>query len=290
MRGLVNWREAAACYANLAQATLAAILPVAMEEVARRVRAEPKSSPALLALDSLGGRALTPKSALNFVLLYDNAQSLCGVGSGGESSIHEFHSHLVRMMRTVLTSRTKEGRLYEISSRVRPSGKSGLVTTSVAGFQDYQTEQGETWEHLALTRARVVAGPADLAERIEQIRQEVISLETSQSRLVVELQALRRRFVENPVSGNRSGAWELRLGRGRLLDIEGFSQAGALLAGSPSRSVGGQLEASVSTGWVADAQAKTLHSCYRLLRAVLQVARLTARGQFDPYDIGTGRG
>ena len=287
LRGLTSWHEAAASYFDLAKAALAAILPIALGHAAKRHHVENAGGTALLALDSLGAGTLTAKSALNFILLYDS-QPQDGLQSGSKVSAQKFHSQVTRTLVTALTSKMKEGQIYKISDRIRPSGQRGLVATSVAAFRVHQLERAETWEHLALTRAQVVAGPSKLASRIERIRREIISGETSSKRLAFDMRLLRRRFVEATVFGRRSGDWELRLGRGRLLDIEGFSQAGVLLAGSPARSIGEQLAATASTGWITDAQAKTLHSTHTLLRTVLQVARLTAKGQFDPYGIGTG--
>ncbi len=287
LRGLSRWYEAAASYSDLAQATLATLLPIAIDHVAQRHGMEDIGDVAILALDSLGAGTLTSKSGLNFILLY-SSQPEDELRLEGKVAPPILYAQVTRTLVTALTSKIKEGQLYKISDRIRPSGKTGLVATSVTAFKAYQIERAGTWEHLALTRSRVIAGPDRIARWIEQVRCEIISREISSAKLAQDICALRREFVDRPISTRVSDDWELRLGRGKLVDIEGFLQAGALLMGSRSTTINEHLGATLSIGWITKGQAEVLHATYRLLRAVLQVARLTANGRFNPYRIGTG--
>ena len=83
------------------------------------------------------------------------------------SSAHLGHSQyfnrLTQRLITAISAPTPEGMLYEVDMRLRPSGNAGPVATSLEGFAAYQKDKAWTWEHMALTRARIVSGPAELA-------------------------------------------------------------------------------------------------------------------------------
>ena len=112
--------------------------------------------------------------------------------------------------------------------RLRPSGRSGPVATSLPAFRRYQAEEAWTWEHLALTRARVVAGPAALGEAAHAAIAEVLAEPHDPARVLADAADMRRRLAEAHGAA-AANPWEVKLGPGRMMDIELLAQTGALL-------------------------------------------------------------
>src|SRR5262249_9180514 len=124
-----------------------------------------------------------------------------------------------------LTAPTAAGRLYEVDMRLRPSGTSGPVAVDLPGFQRYQSQDAWTWEHMALTRARVVAGPPALAAKVTQTIATVLAGKRDQAKLRVDVADMRQR-ISREFPGR--SAWDLKYHRGGLIDIEFIAQYLAL--------------------------------------------------------------
>jgi len=178
-----------------------------------------------------------------------------------------------------------EGRLYEVDMRLRPSGRQGPVATSYQSFTTYQQEEAWTWEHLALTRARVVAGDKGLAKRIESFRTSLLSEKGAPDIVVRDVLDMRARLAEAKPAIE---TWEAKLGRGRLQDIELFAQAGALMAGDTAPDIQGQLRAACELDWVSEADMMTLRESYELMWRVQIGAKLLSDRPLDMDDIGEG--
>ena len=112
---------------------------------------------ALLALGKLGGREMTASSDLDLILVYDFDDE--HPESDGARSLYgaQYFARLTKRLISALTSQTNYGALYHVDMRLRPSGRSGPVATKIDSFRDYQKNEAWTWEHMALTRARVVS-------------------------------------------------------------------------------------------------------------------------------------
>src|SRR3546814_13505266 len=94
-------------------------------------------------------------------------------------------------MINAITAPTGEGRLFEVDMRLRPSGNSGPIATSLPQFRRYQESEAWTWEHMALTRARVVVGAADFPSRINEVLRAILTLKRDPARLAADIAALR---------------------------------------------------------------------------------------------------
>src|SRR5262249_46451271 len=124
-----------------------------------------------------------------------------------------------------LTAPTAAGQLYQVDMRLRPSGTSGPVAVDLSGFRRYQTSDAWTWEHMALTRARVVAGPPELARKVEAVVAEVLHARRKPSKLRTDVADMRRRIArEFP---GRS-VWDIKYAPGGLIDLEFAAQYLAL--------------------------------------------------------------
>ncbi len=253
LRGLIAAEETGAQYADLAEAVVTALWPVVVADFARKHGPMPGRGGALIAMGSLGARRLTATSDLDLIMVYD-------AGGVEESqgrrplAARPYFARLTQALVTALTAPMAEGRLYEVDMRLRPSGRQGPVATSLDAFKDYQETQAWTWEHLALTRARAIAGQDDLTSEIEGFRQSLLIAKSKGEAVLTDVADMRQRISEAKTSLFDG---EAKIGAGRLQDIELFAQSVALLFGSGKRELSAQLQSGVADGWLdaADAQA-----------------------------------
>jgi glutamate-ammonia-ligase adenylyltransferase len=173
---------------------------------------------AIIAYGKLGGKELGYISDLDLIFLYDDP----------DGNASERYAALTRRLIAWLTSATGAGVLFDIDLRLRPSGASGLLVTSLQAFREYQLHSGAAdvaaantawvWEHQALTRARFSAGDRELGAAFEAIRAEVMRQRRDAAALAQEIVAMRARMAEGHI--NRSVLFDLKHDRGGMIDIE----------------------------------------------------------------------
>ncbi|MDZ7668510.1 MAG: bifunctional [glutamate--ammonia ligase]-adenylyl-L-tyrosine phosphorylase/[glutamate--ammonia-ligase] adenylyltransferase [Gammaproteobacteria bacterium] len=205
VRGTLPLMNASDYLTFLAEAMLDEALNLAWRDNAERFPefAEPRPF-AIVGYGKLGGIELGPDSDLDVVFVHDLP------GDAGQ-----FLHRLVRRLLHILTVPTYLGALYEVDMRLRPSGRSGTMVSSLESFRDYQLNGAWVWEHQALVRARGVAGDAALLERFEAVRREILCLPRDNAELQREVLNMRRRMAEH--HGEEEG---LKRGTGGIVDIE----------------------------------------------------------------------
>ncbi|QDY69368.1 glutamine-synthetase adenylyltransferase [Qingshengfaniella alkalisoli] len=282
LRGLITAAEASGQYSDLAAATVAALWPVVQDEFARKFGRVPGRGGIVLGMGSLGARQLSAGSDLDLILIYDADSD--AVSDGRKSlSARQYYARLTKALVTALSARTAEGALYEVDMRLRPSGRQGPAATSWASYQNYQRTEAWTWEHLALTRARVIAGDHALAQKVESFRKEMVKSKRDPGKMWTDLVDMRRRLSD---AKPKSGIWDVSNGSGGLQDIELFAQALALESGSGKRQSRDQLE--LAREKLGGEAADMLLSAHRLLSSVKSVASLLTGGGIAPADLGHG--
>ena len=282
LRGLVGAEEAATQYADLAAATITALWPRVVEHFAARHGHPPGRGAAVLGMGSLGAGRLNARSDLDLIVIYDGGGAEGSIGPR-PLSVRPYYARLTQALITALTAPMAEGRLYEVDMRLRPSGNQGPVATSWPAFQSYQKGEAWTWEHLALTRARVIAGAQDLGRDIEDFRAALIADTSARDPVLRAVAGMRARVAE---AKPPEGAWDVKLGPGRLLDIELVAQAGNLLAGHGARDVAAGLRGAVASGVLDAAGGAALETAHALCWKLQMVARLFGPGPLAPERIG----
>ena len=270
LRGLVDATEAGQHYADLAEAVLNALWPPVAIEFARNHGTPPGRGAAVLGMGSLGARQLSATSDLDLIVVYDAASTEVSDGKRPLAAL-QYYVRLTQAYVTALTTQTAEGALYEVDMRLRPTGRQGPVATSLASFETYQHEEAWTWEHLALTRARSVAGDGAVGRKVEKIRQNVLAVPRKAASVLTDVAKMRERLAKENLS---EGAWDTKHGAGRLRDIDLLAQTAALLSGSASRETAPQLAAGEEIGWLQAAEVETLSQTHRLFWAFQAAARL----------------
>jgi glutamate-ammonia-ligase adenylyltransferase len=174
---------------------------------------------AIVAYGKLGGIELNYGSDLDLVFLHDSAGERQQTSGPREIDNPTYFAKLVQRIIHMLTAHTAAGDLYDVDTRLRPSGRAGLLVSSLAAFAEYQRHQAWTWEHQALVRARVVAGPPALAERFTAIRREVLGRERDPQALRQEVREMRER-MRAEMGSSQAGYFHLKQDRGGIADIE----------------------------------------------------------------------
>ncbi len=285
LRGLVTGRDVGAQYADLAEATLRALWPAVVTSFAAKHGPPPGRGAALIGMGSLGARTTSATSDLDLIVIYDAAGDDSSEGRRPLAS-RAYYARLTQAMVTALSAPMPEGKLYEVDMRLRPSGRQGPVATALESFRAYQKDEAWTWEHLALTRARPVAGSAAIGADVDAVRSQVLAMPRDVEQTLVDVLDMRARIAE--AKGARGGAFETKIGPGRLQDIELLGQCATVLAEAGPRDVEGQIARGVDIGWIGADEAQALTAAYDLLWRLQSAAKLLTDGRLDLDAVGLG--
>ncbi|WP_425090505.1 bifunctional [glutamine synthetase] adenylyltransferase/[glutamine synthetase]-adenylyl-L-tyrosine phosphorylase [Tropicimonas sp. S265A] len=290
LRRLIDAEEAAQEYTELAEAVLQVIWPLCANELSHRHGPPPGRGAVLVGMGSLGAATLTAQSDLDLIVIYDAG----GVdASDGPKPLMPgpYYAKLTKALVTALSAAMSEGRLYEIDMRLRPSGRQGPVATGWTSFQSYQRDEAWTWEHLALTRARIVAAScpqADtLAAEFEGFRRSLLQ-DKGPGHGPDIAEAVRDMRERLAAAKPAKVAWEAKRGPGRLQDIELFAQMAGLMAACPDHDTRAQLKAAKRCDLLDQAGVDAMITQYALLRRVQMAGRLLTDDDIDPDNVGTG--
>jgi glutamate-ammonia-ligase adenylyltransferase len=238
---------------------------------------------AILAMGKLGGREMTVSSDLDLVFLYNPASD--AEASDGEKPLasSQYYARLSQRYISAVTAKTAKGQLYEIDMRLRPSGNAGPIATPLSGFMKYYRESAWTWEHMALTRARVVAGSAPFRDKIESGILEILTQARDSDGLMRDVAAMRKRIgSEKPAKT----IWSVKYLRGGLIDLEFLAQYLQLRYAhrDPTVLATGTQEAFTrlaAAGYIEASLAAALIDATRFFRQLQGSLRLTVGPAFD---------
>ncbi len=174
---------------------------------------------AIIAYGKLGSRELGYASDLDMIFLYDSCHGE-GMTDGVQAVANEvFFTRLGQRLIHIIATRTPAGFLYQIDMRLRPSGGSGLLVTSLDAFRSYQLGEAWTWEHQALVRARAVAGSKEISENFDAVRKEVLCLQRDPNLLQRDVAEMRAR-MRAAVPAHAEHLFDIRQDPGGMIDIE----------------------------------------------------------------------
>ena len=174
----------------------------------------------------LGGIELGYGSDLDLVFIHAMDEQADTDGTKVISSF-EFAMRVAQKFMSLMTTQTLDGRVYEIDTRLRPSGEAGLLVTSLKAFEQYQLKSAWVWEHQALVRARSIAGEASLREKFEQLRCRILTLARDEENVRVEVLNMRQKMKDHLGSSKeqkKDGIFHLKQDAGGIVDIEFMAQ------------------------------------------------------------------
>ncbi|MGB5246030.1 MAG: bifunctional [glutamate--ammonia ligase]-adenylyl-L-tyrosine phosphorylase/[glutamate--ammonia-ligase] adenylyltransferase [Woeseia sp.] len=284
---------------ELAEVVLAQALEIAWRDSAERF-GEPRflengqnraAGLGVIAYGKLGGIELSYGSDLDLVFLHSSRGDEQRTNGASELDNGMFFVRLARRLTHLLTTQTSSGALYEVDTRLRPSGQSGLLVSSVEAFERYQHENAWTWEHQALLRARPVAGHAGVAREFERIRAVTLTERVNRATLREDVLKMREK-MRTQLDKSNSERFDLKQGEGGIGDIEFLVQFLVLQNARKHPAVIHypdnirQLGTLGAAGCLTRADAATLQDIYRRYRYRLHKLLLnesppyTAKGEF----------
>ncbi len=290
LAGTIGARAAGAAYAALAEVVVEGLLGAVQREFARAHGTIRGGEVAVLAMGKLGGREMTAASDLDLIFLYDFDERVAA--SDGERSLPgaTYFTRLTQRLLGALSAPTAEGTLYEVDFRLRPSGKSGPLATHIDAFAAYQEKEAWTWEHMALTRARPLAGDKRIIARIDWVIGKALSAKRDARKVKSDVREMRALIAAEKESG---GAWDLKQAPGGLVDIEFIAQYLELVHGAEhpgilSPETETVLANAAGARLLPPREAEILLPALRLYQALTQVLRLCVAGTFDPDEAPGG--
>jgi [glutamine synthetase] adenylyltransferase / [glutamine synthetase]-adenylyl-L-tyrosine phosphorylase len=288
LSGTLSAEQAGEAYARLADA-LVATLHHAIEQAFRAIHGELKGQESVvLAMGKLGGQEMTAGSDLDLILIYDCAPD--AVSSEGERPLFasQYFARLTQRLVSALSAPTNYGSLYKVDLRLRPSGRSGPIATQIGRFKAYQEEEAWTWEHMALTRARVISGSPEFVRRVEEVIRQVLRRERDARLVAGDILEMRRAIATEKGDQN---PWDLKYVSGGLIDLEFAAQYLQLIHASQhpqilDPSTIKTLDAAARLGLLSPEDADIVRPAARLYHNLTQVLRLCLSGPFDPKAAG----
>ena len=249
----------------LAEVLLRHVFSDAKKYAARKLP-DPQCEAGVIAYGKFASSELGYHSDLDVVVCFELSPD-CSPASRAEAE--HFYGRVGRRFIHLLSTRTHAGQLYEIDVRLRPSGRSGTLVTSLAGFLDYQLRNAWTWEHQALVRARTVVGGSIFSKKFERVRDTILNLMRDSNTLRTDITEMRTRMIEaNCQSTDR--VYDIKLGEGGIVDIEFLIQYWILLharnhpALLAPRTTQEAISALVNLGMISRLTGKKLFDSYRV--------------------------
>ncbi|NTV49991.1 MAG: bifunctional [glutamate--ammonia ligase]-adenylyl-L-tyrosine phosphorylase/[glutamate--ammonia-ligase] adenylyltransferase [Geobacteraceae bacterium] len=274
--------DIAAQLSLLGEVCLTAAFRLAVAELRRfgrptwqREEVAAEANMAIIAMGKLGGSELNYHSDLDIIFVYDHQGY-----TDGEKQIsnHEYFAKLAQKIISILTMQTREGYVYKIDTRLRPSGNAGPLVTSLDSFLEYHRKESQVWERQALTKARVVLGDEKLAGQLHDIIRNTVYGSTIGDEGRQEIHRLRMR-MENELAREKDGSYNIKTGRGGMVDVEFAVQYLQLREGCHSpelrtTSTVVALKEISTTGLLPEGDAQTLLTGYKFLRKLENRLRL----------------
>ncbi|PYE88410.1 bifunctional [glutamine synthetase] adenylyltransferase/[glutamine synthetase]-adenylyl-L-tyrosine phosphorylase [Phyllobacterium leguminum] len=288
LTGAIDGPRAGRAFSDLADLMISKTLTAVLAEFSRRHGTVAGGRVAILGMGKLGSRELTAGSDIDLILLYDHDED--AEESGGEKPLapSQYYIRMTQRLIAALSAPTAEGVLYEVDLRLRPSGNKGPVATHIAAFGKYQRTEAWTWEHMALTRARAIAGDETLVKHIEQEIASILALPRDKGKTAKDVAQMRALIEEEKPPRD---LWDLKLKPGGIIDLEFIAQF-AVLTGNVStkhRSTATEdvlrhLSPSIAAPQVID----DLVDAQRLYAWLSQTIRLCLAGGVDRDDLPPG--
>lgn len=290
LSGTVSAEQAGDAFARLADLVIRALHRLVEENFVRQHGKIRGQRSALLALGKLGGREMTATSDLDLIIVYDfdaeNPQS------DGPRPLYgsQYFARLTQRLISALSSPTNYGALYQVDMRLRPSGKSGPVATSLEAFRSYQETEAWTWEHMALTRARVVSASPGFGAEVEAVIRNVLCRKREVELIAGDVAEMRAAIAQEKGEGSR---WDLKYVAGGLVDLEFIAQYLQLVHAAEYPEILDTSTARVlDTAWrlkvLSPEDADVLRPAARFYHNLTQILRLCLPGPFDPKAAGAG--
>jgi glutamate-ammonia-ligase adenylyltransferase len=289
LTGAIDAERAGKAFSDLADLTIGAALAAVEAEFRLRHGRVAGGAVAILGMGKLGSRELTAGSDVDLILLYDHDDRADESDGDKPLAPSHYYARLTQRLIAAVSAPTAEGVLYELDLRLRPSGNKGPVATHIEAFRKYQREDAWTWEHMALTRARAVAGDSCLCDAAEAEVADIIARPRDRAKVLADAAGMRAVLAREKPPRD---IWDLKLIAGGQIDLEFIAQCGRLTDAIlpdiwPPTSTGDAL-ARLTPDFCAPQVRDELVAAYELYLTLTQAVRLCLTGPLDPADMPPG--
>ncbi|HEX9468879.1 MAG TPA: bifunctional [glutamine synthetase] adenylyltransferase/[glutamine synthetase]-adenylyl-L-tyrosine phosphorylase [Bradyrhizobium sp.] len=288
LSGTVSAQQASVAFADVAEGIVHTVHGLVTERFAAQHGRIKGQETAILAMGRLGGREMTASSDLDLILLYDFDPDR--PDSDGARPLHGAHyfARFTQRLISAFTTRTNYGVLYEVDMRLRPSGRAGPVASHVESFAQYQEREAWTWEHMALTRARVISSSPEFRAKIEKVIRQVLTRPRAAAAIASDVKEMRRAVA---LEKGDKDVWDLKYAAGGMVDIDFIAQYLQLVHAADRPDI-----LDVSTLHVLDnaarlsvlppSSAEILRAAAHLYHDLTQILRLCVVDRFRPETAG----
>ena len=290
LSGVMSAEQAGEAFAGLADVLLRAVHKQVEENFIAAHGHIRGGKSAIVALGRLGAWEMTASSDLDLLVVYDFDHD--HPNSDGNRPLYggQYFARFTQRLISALAVQTNYGQLYQVDMRLRPSGRSGPVAAQIDGFKSYQESEAWTWEHMALTRARVVSGTPDFSAQIERTIRDVLCRKRDARIIAGDVLEMRAAIAKEKGDTN---LWDLKYAAGALIDIEFLAQYLQLVHAATmpeilDTSTARTLEKAARFGVLKLEDAEVLRPAVRLFHDLTQILRLCLPTAFDPNSAGAG--
>jgi glutamate-ammonia-ligase adenylyltransferase len=288
LSGTVSAQQASVAFADVAEGIVHTVHGLVTDRFAVQHGRIKGQQTAILAMGRLGSREMTASSDLDLILLYDFDPEY--PDSDGARPLHGAHyfARFTQRLISAFTTRTNYGVLYEVDMRLRPSGRAGPVASHIKSFAEYQDREAWTWEHMALTRARVISASPEFRGQIETIIREVLTRPRDASGVAKDVAEMRRAIA---LEKGEADIWDLKYAAGGMVDIDFIAQYLQLVHAADKPDILDVstlhvLDNAARLGVLPQSAAEVLRSAARLYHDLTQILRLCVSERFKPETAG----
>jgi glutamate-ammonia-ligase adenylyltransferase len=288
LSGTVSAQQASVAFADVAEGIVHTVHGLVTDRFAVQHGRIKGQETAIVAMGRLGGREMTASSDLDLILLYDFDSE--HPDSDGARSLHGAHyfARFTQRLISAFTTRTNYGVLYDVDMRLRPSGRAGPVASRFDAFAEYQEREAWTWEHMALTRARVISSSPDFRDKIESIIRGVLTRRRDRASIAIDVADMRRAIALEKGEGD---VWDLKYAAGGMVDIDFMAQYLQLVHAADKPDILDVstlhvLDNATRLGVLPQSAAEVLRPAARLYHDLTQILRLCVTEKFKPETSG----
>lgn len=291
LTGAITGVQAGRAFTDLADLIIEQALKAVQDEMRQAHGTYPGGRVAVMGMGKLGSFELTAGSDVDVILLYDyDSDALESDGAKPLDAVRYF-TRVTQRLIAALSAPTAEGIIFEVDLRLRPSGNKGPVATRINAFRKYQQEEAWTWEHMALTRARLVCGDESLMSEARGVINDILAAPRERAKVAADVAEMRALIdKEKPPKDH----WDFKLMPGGLIDIEFLAQylrlvhPDAPIAHAEDRTGTAAALAGAAGNLLSADDLETCLSALKLYTELSQIVRLCVEGGFEPRDAPAG--
>jgi glutamate-ammonia-ligase adenylyltransferase len=288
LSGTVTAQQASVAFADVAEGIVDTVHGLVTDQFAAQHGRIKSQETAILAMGRLGSREMTASSDLDLILLYDFDHE--NPDSDGARSLQgaQYFARFTQRLISAFTTRTNYGVLYEVDMRLRPSGRAGPVASRLDSFAEYQDREAWTWEHMALTRARVISSSPEFRGKIEKIIREVLTRPRDAVSIATDVADMRRAIA---LEKGEDDIWDLKYAAGGMVDIDFIAQYLQLVHAADRPDILDVstlhvLDNAARLGVLPPSSVEVLRPAARLYHDLTQILRLCVTEKFKPETAG----